>query len=218
MGCARCGEPTKVFASSGRSAKYCEAHGGKEAKTIMVLPARACSGCGNSFVPSHGSQKFCSARCRPGTKNKKSEPADEAKNKKSGRPEHVPTTATRKKVAAAAGGGMPHEDIALGLGISKTTLEKYYAHEISTGAYAKRLEVVNAMHKAAKKGNVAAQKAYLALDPKLAAPPLSLGDEQHSKEPELGKKAQANADATTAGQGGEWGDLLGGPAAKPPVH
>lgn len=219
MGCARCGAPTKVFTSSGRAAKFCEGHGEKKAKPVKVLPERACQGCSAQFVPSHGSQKFCSAACRSGSKVRKSARTDPASHKKAGQPPHVPTPALRKKVAAAAGGGMHHEEIALGLGISKTTLEKYYAYEISTGAYAKRLEVLNAMHRAAKKGNVAAQKAYLALDPKLAVPPLQTdGAAPEPKAPVVGKKEQAAADAVTAGQGDEWGDILRPPAPKVPVH
>jgi hypothetical protein len=97
---------------------------------------------------------------------------------------------------------MSHEEIALGLGISRPTLEKYFEAELSTGAYAKRLEVLAAMHGAALKGNVAAQKAYLALEPGLAAPPA-----EKTAEP-LGKKEQQNKDAVTAAAGTDWADLL----------
>lgn len=124
-----------------------------------------------------------------------------SKNPKSGRPAFKPTVVQRRKVAVAAGAGMAHEEIALGLGISRNTLSKYFARELTTGAYEKRLEVLDAMHRTAKKGNVAAQKAYVALTPAAAAPPVP-------KPEPMGKKEQANADAKTAAAGTEWGDLL----------
>lgn len=98
---------------------------------------------------------------------------------------------------------MSHEEIALGLGIARNTLTKHFERELSIGAYEKRLEVLDAMHRCAKKGNVAAQKAYVALTPAVAAPPAQ-------KDEPKGKKAQAQADAATAAQGTEWNDLLPG--------
>jgi hypothetical protein len=123
------------------------------------------------------------------------------------RPEFKPTPAQRRKVAIAAGGGMSHEEIAIGLGIARNTLEKHFAAELSTGAYCKRLEVMEAMHRAAIKGNVAAQKAYVTLTPRAAAPPVPTPEAGAKAEP-LGKKAQAQADATTAQAGTEWETLL----------
>jgi hypothetical protein len=61
--------------------------------------------------------------------------------------------------------------------------------------------VLDAMVRTALKGNVAAQKALLAMTPALAAPPAEA-------EKPLGKKEQANADAKTAADGTEWADLL----------
>lgn len=103
-----------------------------------------------------------------------------------------------------AGGGMSHEEIALALGISRPTLEKHFEHELSIGAYQRRAEVLTAMHKAAtKKGNVAAQKAFLAMGPELAAPPAP-------QEPAVpaGKKEQAQVAAERAAHGTEWHDDL----------
>lgn len=122
------------------------------------------------------------------------------KNAKSGRPAFKPTQVMRRKVAIAAGAGMPHEDIALGLGICRNTLEKHFQRELSEGAYSRRLEVLDAMHRAAVKGNVAAQKAYVALTPAVMAPP--------AKEKPKGKKEQAEAAAAAAAVGTEWNDLL----------
>ncbi len=123
------------------------------------------------------------------------------KNSKSGRPAFKPTPAQRRKVSVAAGAGMSHEEIALGLGIARNTLEKYFEQELSVGAYSRRLEVLDAMHRTAVKGNVSAQKAYVALTPAMAAPPAP-------KEEPKGKKEQQAADAVTAAEGTDWADLL----------
>lgn len=97
---------------------------------------------------------------------------------------------------------MSHEEIALGLGIARNTLGKHFARELSTGAYEKRLEVLDAMHRCAKKGNVAAQKAYVALTPHVAAPPVP-------KAAPKGKKELAQDEAGTAAAGTDWSELVG---------
>jgi hypothetical protein len=117
----------------------------------------------------------------------------------------------RQAVAAAAGGGMSHEEMAIALGISRNTLEKHFEAELSVGAFKKRMEVLTAMHRAAKGGNVAAQKAYMQLTPRMAAPPVPAPSPEDKP---AGKKAQANAAAVTAGQGTEWETLLGTPALR----
>jgi hypothetical protein len=85
------------------------------------------------------------------------------KNRKAGRPAFQPDQRMRRLVASAAGTGNLHRDIAAGLGISRTTLLKYFPGELSTGACARRLEVIAAMFASAMKGRVTAQKGYLAL-------------------------------------------------------
>jgi hypothetical protein len=104
---------------------------------------------------------------------------------------------------------MPHEEIAMGLGIARNTLDKHFSEELSGGACKRRLEVLGAMFAAAKKGNVSAQRAYMAMTPRLAPPPTAPA----KPAAKVGKKEQQLADAKTAGKGNEWGDLLA-PAAR----
>ena len=135
-----------------------------------------------------------------------------------GRPPHVPTAASRRKVAIAAGGGMRHEDIATALGINDDTLRKYYAAELSAGALSKRMEVIEGLHAAAKRGSSSAARAYLEIQPEFGIPPAlpkeppPPAEPKPEKVPALGKKEQAQADAMTAHVGTEWADLLPGPA------
>ena len=143
--------------------------------------------------------------------------------RKPGRPEFKPTPALRAQVAVAAGGGARHCDIAVALGISVPTLRKHFEAELSVVAAARRLEVLRALFRAAKKGNVAAAKAYLALEPESVSPPAEprAPGEQAAAAPKaagtagvpLGKKEQAAADAVSAAVGTEWDALL--PKAAP---
>jgi hypothetical protein len=129
------------------------------------------------------------------------------------RPTFKPTATQRLSVSVSAAGGMAHEEIALALGISRNTLEKHFAIELSTVAYRRRMDVLTAQYRAARKGNVAAQKAFLQNTPALAVPPVKTAEE---KQKPLGKKEQAAADAKTAGAGTEWGNLL--PRAGTPLQ
>ncbi len=105
---------------------------------------------------------------------------------------------------------MRHEDIALALGINRDTLAKHYEHELSIGASLRRLEVLQAMHTAARRGATAAARVYLANEPKTSAPPLDPGTDTPApaKAPAVGKKEQAQADAVTAARGTGWDELL----------
>ncbi len=134
------------------------------------------------------------------------------------RPAFKPTAAQRRQVAVAAGGGMSHEEIAIGMGLARNTLEKHFAAELSAGAYAKRLEVLTAMHAAAKKGNMTAARAYLANEPRIAAPPAETKPAEPVRVEPLGKKAQAQADAVTAGRGTDWDRLLTPTAPATPLQ
>lgn len=122
------------------------------------------------------------------------------------RPEFKPTDEQRRSVSIAAGaGGMSHEEIALGLDIDRGTLEKHFARELSVGAYERRIEVLNALHGAACKGNVTAAREYLSRTPLAAAPPAKPDEDKPEK---LGKKEQAQLDARSAHLGTDWADLV----------
>lgn len=130
------------------------------------------------------------------------------RNQNMARPTFKPTAAQRQRVAVSAAGGMAHEEIALALGIARNTLEKHFEVELSTGAHQRRMEVLMAQFRAAKKGNVAAQKAFLQNTPALAVPPLPKPEAGEPKKVPIGKKEQAQADAVTAATGTDWAHLL----------
>lgn len=123
------------------------------------------------------------------------------------RPEYQPTEEQRTIVAIAAGGGMSHEEIALGLGIDRGTLEKHFARELAEGAYVKRIEALQGLHAAARKGNASAAREYLSRAPRISAPLAPEGD-AGGKKAKLGKKEQAAEDAKTAARGTHWDELL----------
>lgn len=101
---------------------------------------------------------------------------------------------------------MSHEHIAIALGVSRNTLEKHFERELSVGAIERRLEVIQAMHAAAKKGSVAAAKLYTGNGMELAAPPAP----RSPAEPPKGKKEAANEAAKTSQAGTGWEGLLPG--------
>lgn len=127
-----------------------------------------------------------------------------------GRPPFRPTAEQRERVAIAAGAGMSHEEIALAIGIARMTLEKYFEHELSIGAYQRRVEVLESLHAAAVKGNVTAAREYLRLQPAIAAPP---AEADRPPDP-VGLKAQRNEAAKTAQVGSEWAGILPGPSGR----
>lgn len=118
---------------------------------------------------------------------------------KTGRPPFRPTASQQRRVSVAAAAGTAHGDIADALGISRGTLLKYFEVELSSGALLKRIEIIEALYRAARRGHVAAAKAFLALRPTPAIP----------RPPKVGKREQAQRDAPDAHVGSEWETLLG---------
>jgi hypothetical protein len=120
-----------------------------------------------------------------------------------GRPEYKPTAATRRRVTIGAGSGMSHEALARALRISRNTLEKHYAEELSNGAAERQLEVQEALFRQAKKGNVAAIRLYLA-----SSAPIPTENSLEVVTMQPGVKAQRNEQAKSAPTGTEWQDIL----------
>jgi hypothetical protein len=132
-----------------------------------------------------------------------------------GRPAITITQEMRKRVSILRAAGMEYSDIAAVLGHSESWLRTHFLHELRFGAAMRRAEVIESTYGAALKGNVAAQKAFLALGEKAdAMPPLPperpVDQEGAEDAPEkLGKKAQADKDAMTAHEDdAEWANLL----------
>ena len=103
-----------------------------------------------------------------------------------GQPPFAPSEKQRRQVEIWKGGGMSDDAISHALGISRNTLVKHFASELETGWSRRRSEVVEAMFKAAKKGNVTAQKAYLGLGDPVPEKPA------RSSMPKPGKKKRLN--------------------------
>lgn len=72
MGCLTCGTATKIFASSGKFAKYCSDACMNPRKTdrrgVIPVPMRTCRGCGSSYKPRMNKNGgFCSNDCYKST-------------------------------------------------------------------------------------------------------------------------------------------------------
>ncbi len=78
---------------------------------------------------------------------------------------YAPTEAEQKKdrtfVSACALLGMPHEEIAKVLGVSKSTLKKYYLPELKNSKQRAIANVAASLYNSAMKGNTVAQIFYL---------------------------------------------------------
>lgn len=113
-----------------------------------------------------------------------------------GRPSFKPTKAQRERVKLLKADGWSNERIARNLGIARNTLELHFAGELSDGADLKSAEILTAMEKAAKSGNVSAGKwlherfaqarAARELENRASAP-APAEEERHEK---LGKKEE----------------------------
>lgn len=82
--------------------------------------------------------------------------ADEPIGKPVGRPPFEPTAEQRSKVEAMASCGIPHEQMALVIGITDDTLRKYFRHELDTAAPLANLAVGKTLFAKAVGGDVTA--------------------------------------------------------------
>ena len=78
------------------------------------------------------------------------------KVKTRGRPKHEPTEKMRTEVLALAGFGVRVDDIAIHIGITKPTLEKYYKKELATGAIKANAAVAKTLFQKAIDGDTTA--------------------------------------------------------------
>ena len=111
-----------------------------------------------------------------------------------GRPQFQPTNEQRDQCSILAAGRMAEADIAAAFGITRPTLRKHFADELTTGAAERNAAVVVQLYRAAMDGNVAALRLWLARQ----------ADQQAET---LGRKAQREADAAEAPPGA-WADLI----------
>ena len=111
-----------------------------------------------------------------------------------GRPQFQPTPDQRETCSILAAGQMSEEAIASVFGITRPTLRKHFADELTTGAAKRNAAVVVQLYRAAMDGNAAALRLWLARQ----------ADEQGEV---LGKKAQREADAADPPPP-EWANLL----------
>lgn len=129
-----------------------------------------------------------------------------------GRPAYKPTLQTRKKVEMFLACGMSHEQIAAAIQIDRDTFAKHFAEEIQTGRGRARARILAMLVKSAQGGNVSAQKRLEEMSRLAdAAAELEKATEAPTaREPNAGKKKQAEADAaaTVNTPAGDWGEDL----------
>jgi len=73
-----------------------------------------------------------------------------------GRPTYKPTEETRRLVESLSAAGTRYEDIALYLGITRPTLDKYYSTELKLGTIKANTAIANTLYQQAKEGNTTA--------------------------------------------------------------
>ena len=111
-----------------------------------------------------------------------------------GRPQFHPTNEQRDQCATLSAGRMPEEAIAAVFGITRPTLHKHFAAELTQGAAERTAAVLLALYEMAVAGNVAAARTWLARQ----------ADQQGEA---LGRKAQREA-ASAEAPPGAWADLI----------
>jgi hypothetical protein len=78
-----------------------------------------------------------------------------------GRPVHVPTDDTRRRVLQAAALGVRHDGICRLIGVALPTLQKYYGDELARAGDVLVEEIAGAMYSKALGGDIGAQKYIL---------------------------------------------------------
>jgi hypothetical protein len=126
--------------------------------------------------------------------------------RKVGRPAHEPTEYSRTLVESLSGFGIPQDEIGKLVGIDPKTLRLHYAEQIELGGIKATAKVAqNLFNMACKPNREGLQAAIFWL--RVRAGWSEYSPRPVSGEP-LGKKAQAEAEAVTAGRGTEWAHLV----------
>ena len=126
-----------------------------------------------------------------------------------GRPAHQPTEKTRNEVETLAAFGIPHEDVGRVLGIDPKTLRRHYADQLELGSVKATAKVAqNLFTMACKPTREGLQAAIFWLRVRAGWSEYSPRPPAAAPAEPLGKKALAQAEAQTAGQGTEWGHLV----------
>lgn len=99
--------------------------------------------------------------------------------------------------------GIPIEQVCTVVGVAYNTLVRYYGDELNKSAIEANAKVAGALFKEAMSGNVTAQIFWLKTRARW-----STVEPDQPIVPRIGKKEQAQADASTAADGTEWGEDL----------
>ena len=123
-----------------------------------------------------------------------------------GRPCFEATASQRRKVEKLATTGMSRPEIAILIGCCRSTLDAHFGEELARGHARCRRDLLALMWTAARRGRVGA---ILWLEQRMS-------EDAERRVAPLGKKAQAEAAALTAGgEGSDWGDDLLQPQSEP---
>lgn len=132
--------------------------------------------------------------------------------KPTGRRPFVPTDENRRTVRTLARYGVPHENIANVIGISRPTLSKSFRHELDLGKSEANAAVMQTCFQMATSGrHPAATFFWLKCQAGWRERERdNRFDEREPPPPKLGKKeqAQVDADAAVHGVSSDWGDDL----------
>lgn len=127
-----------------------------------------------------------------------------------GRPRFKPTAKQRERVKLLKADGWSNDRIAAQIGVSRNTLEAALAAELEFGADAKRMEVLENLAVASKKGNASASR--LLIDRFDVASTLRrehpVTEERAAPKEKLGKKVAAELAAQQPDDSTEMGGLM----------
>jgi AraC-like DNA-binding protein len=132
-----------------------------------------------------------------------------------GRPKYKAGFEDRMRVELLVAVGTEIATIARVIGVSEPTLRRAFADELAHGAARRRADILMAMNRAAKAGNVSAQAKLLEAIEQARLDAISdtlrSGEQSTAAQP-IGKKIQQARDAEDVMQNSPWADILPRPA------